>query len=155
MSNIAKRVISDKKHSARTERSVNIGKKTIQVSNFHNAAETDVNLTGRKQILIQKSRRLFFDGKTSHNLRKQIFKPYKVRFNFSKKRKRFFLLKKILNETRNFAVLFSESGKIFYFTCNRTEKIAFYFYRKVIVAENGIYSKGVKSVDTRTKFPYN
>lgn len=84
------------------------------------------------------------------------FKPYKVRFNFSKKRKMFFLLKKILNETRNFAVPFSESGKVFYFTCNRTEKIALYaFYRKVIVAENGIYSKGVKSVDTRTKFPYN
>ena len=34
--------------------------KTIQVSNFHNAAETDVNLTGREQVLIQKSRRLFF-----------------------------------------------------------------------------------------------
>lgn len=57
-----KEIISDKKHSARTERSINIGKKTIQVSNFHNAAETDVNLTGRKQILIQKSRCLFFDG---------------------------------------------------------------------------------------------
>lgn len=44
-------------------------KKTIQVSNFHNAAETDVNLTGRKQLLIQKSR-CFFDGKTAHYLRK-------------------------------------------------------------------------------------
>lgn len=44
--------------------------KTIQVSNFHNAAETDVNLTGREQVLIQKSRCLFFDGKTVHNLRK-------------------------------------------------------------------------------------
>lgn len=70
LSNIAKRVISDKKQSARTERSINIGKKTIQVSNFHNAAETDVNLTGREQVLIQKSRCLFFDGKTVHNLRK-------------------------------------------------------------------------------------
>ena len=46
-------------------------KKTIQVSNFHNATETDVNLTGQKQILIQKSRRLFFDGKTAHYLLKQ------------------------------------------------------------------------------------
>lgn len=45
-------------------------KKTIQVSNFHNAAETDVNLTGREQVLIQQSRCLFFDGKTVHNLRK-------------------------------------------------------------------------------------
>ena len=44
--------------------------KTIQVSNFHNAAETDVNLTGREQVLIQKSRCLFFDGKTVHYLRK-------------------------------------------------------------------------------------
>ena len=58
------------------------------------------------------------------------FKPYKVRFNFSKKRKRFFLLKKKMSETRNFAVLFSESGKVFYFTCNRTEKIALYFLPK-------------------------
>lgn len=89
------------------------------MSNFHNAAEIDVNLTGRKQILIQKSRCLFFDGKTAQNLRKQFFKPYKVRFNFSKKRSWFFLLKKILNETRNFAVSFSESGKVFYFACNR------------------------------------
>ncbi|OKZ57780.1 MAG: hypothetical protein BHV97_02450 [Clostridium sp. CAG:349_48_7] len=58
------------------------------------------------------------------------FKPYKVRFNFSKKRKRFFLLKKILNKTRNIAVSFSESGKVFYFTCNRTEIIALYFLPK-------------------------
>lgn len=130
MSNIAKRVISDKKQSARTERSINIGKKTIQVSNFHNAAETDVNLTGRKQVLIQKSRCLFFDGNTARYLRKKNFKPYIVRFNFSKKRRWFFLLKKILNETRNFAVLFSESGKVFCFTCNRTEKIALCFLPK-------------------------
>ena len=100
------------------------------MSNFHNAAETDVNLTGRKQVLIQKSRCLFFDGKTAQYLRKQFFKPYIVRFNFSKKRKRFFLLKKILNETRNFAVPFSESGKVFYFARNRTEKIALYFLPK-------------------------
>ena len=53
------------------ETALNIGKKTIQVSNFHNAAETDVNLTGREQVLIQKSRCLFFDGKTAHYLLKQ------------------------------------------------------------------------------------
>ena len=154
LSNIAKRVILDKKHSARTERNINIGKKTIQVSNFHNAAETDVNLTGRKQILIQKSRCLFFMEK-QRIIFGNNFKPYKVRFNFSKKRKRFILLKKKMSETRNIAVPFSESGKVFYFARNRTEIIALYFYRKVIGAENGIYSKGVKSVDTRTKFPYN
>lgn len=53
---------NEKKHKHR--------EKTIQVSNFHNAAETDVNLTGREQVLIQKSRCLFFDGKTVHNLQK-------------------------------------------------------------------------------------
>lgn len=84
------------------------------MSNFHSAAGTNVNLTGRKQILIQKSCCLFFDGKR-HIIFGNIFKPYLVRFNFSKKRSRFFLLKKILNETRNFAVPFSESGKVFYF----------------------------------------
>lgn len=89
------------------------------------------------------------------NIFENNFKPYEVRFSFSKKRSWFFLLKKILNETRNFAVSFSERGNVFYFTCNRTEKSTYTFYRKVIGAENGIYSKGVKSVDTRTKFPYN
>lgn len=155
LSNIAKRVISDKKQSARTEKSVNIGKKTIQVSKFHNAAETDVNLTGRKQVMIQWGCCLFFDGKTVIIFGKN-FKPYKVRFNFSKKRKRFFLLKKILNETRNIAVPEFRKRKGFLF-CAQTEreKSPYTFYRKVIVAENGIYSKGVKSVDTRTKFPYN
>ena len=44
LSNIAKRVISDKKQSARTERSINIGRKTIQVSNFYSRAETNINL---------------------------------------------------------------------------------------------------------------
>ena len=129
LSNIAIRVISDKKQSAWTARSIIIGKKTIQVSNFHNAAETDVNLTGRKQTLIQKSRCLFFDGKTAIIFGKN-FKPYKVRFNFSKKKKKVFLLKKFLNETRNIAVPFSERGKVFYFARNRTEKIALYFLPK-------------------------
>ena len=121
LSNTATRVISDKKQSARTERSINIGRKTIQVSNFYSRAETNINL---------KERLFVFWRKTAQNLRKQFFKPYKVRFNFSKKRKRFFLLKKILNETRNIAVSFSENGKVFYFTCNRTEKIALYFLPK-------------------------
>lgn len=57
------------------------------------------------------------------------FKPYKVRFNFSKKRKEFFLLKKILNETRNVAVSFSENGKFFYFARNRTK------YRLILFTE--------------------
>lgn len=78
--------------------------KTIQVSNFHNPAEADVNLTGRKQVMIQWGCCLFFLTGKRHIIFGNIFKPYKVRFNFSKKRKMFFLLKKILNETRNIAV---------------------------------------------------
>ena len=71
LSDIAKRVISDKKTQCENENKRKHRKKTIQVSNFHNATETDVNLTWRKQVLIQKSRCLFFDGKTAHYLRKQ------------------------------------------------------------------------------------
>lgn len=152
---LQKRVNSDKKQSARTERSINIGKKTIQVSNFHNAAETDVNLTGRKQILIQSGCCLFFLTGKRHIIFGNIFKPYLVRFNFSKKRKRFFLLKKILNETRYLPFRFPKAEKFFILRATERKKSPYTFYRKVIGAENGIYSKGVKSVDTRTKFPYN
>ena len=90
LSNIAKRVISDKKQSARTERSINIGKKTIQVSNFHNAAETDVNLTGRKQILIQKSCCLFFDGKRHIIFENNFLNRTKYGLIFQKREKGFF-----------------------------------------------------------------
>lgn len=41
---LQKRVLSDKKQSARMERRINIGKKTIQVSNFHNRAEINTYL---------------------------------------------------------------------------------------------------------------
>lgn len=74
---------------------------------------------------------------------------------FQKSETGVFLLKKILNETRNFAVDVFESGKVFYFYVQPNETTAFLFFRKVFVAGNGIYSKGVKSVDTRKKFPYN
>jgi len=83
------------------------------------------------------------------------FKPYKVRFNFSKKRKRFFLLKKILNETRYLPFRFPKAERFFILRATERKKSPYTFYRKVIGAKNGIYSKGVKSVDTRTKFPYN
>ena len=85
-----KEIISDKKHSARTERRVNIGKKTIQVSNFHNAAETDVNLTGRKQILIQKSCCLFFDGKRHIIFENNFLNRTKYGLIFQKREKGFF-----------------------------------------------------------------
>lgn len=147
LSNIAKRVISDKKQSARTERSINIGKKTIQVSNFHNREDTNINSKEPLFVFWRKNGTL--SSKTILNRTKYglIFRKREAGF--------FFFLKKILNETRNIAVPFSESGKVFYFARNRTEKSPYTFYRKVIGAENGIYSKGVKSVDTRTKFPYN
>ena len=63
--------------------------KTIQVSNFHNSAETDVSLTWRKQILIQKSRRLFFDGKTAVSSEK-ILNRTKYGLIFQKREKGFF-----------------------------------------------------------------
>lgn len=152
---LQKRVNSDKKQSARTERSINIGKKTIQVSNFHNAAETDVNLTGRKQVMIQWGCCLFFDGKTVI-IFGNIFKPYKVRFNFSKKRNRGFSFEKDLerNEKHRCSRV-PKAERFFILRATERKKSPYTFYRKVIGAENGIYSKGVKSVDTRTKFPYN
>ena len=64
--------------------------KTIQMSNFHNATETDVNLIGRKQVLIQKSRRLFFDGKTAQYLRKKILNRTMYGLIFRKREKGFF-----------------------------------------------------------------
>ena len=60
------------------------------MSNFHNAAETDFNLTGQKQILIQKSRCLFFDGKTAQYLRKKILNRTKYGLIFQKREKGFF-----------------------------------------------------------------
>ncbi len=41
LSNIAKKKEFRKKNKTREWKSVNIGKKTIQVSNFHNPAETN------------------------------------------------------------------------------------------------------------------
>lgn len=153
---LQKRVNSDKKQSARTKRSINIGKKTIQVSNFHNAAETDVNLTGRKQILIQSGCCLFFLTGKRHIIFGNIFKPYKVRFNFSKKRNRGFSFEKDLerNEKHRCSRV-PKAERFFILRATERKKSPYTFYRKVIGAENGIYSKGVKSVDTRTKFPYN
>lgn len=52
------------------------------------------------------------------------------------------------------SVFRKRNGFLFYVQPNG-KKSPHTFYRKVIGAENGIYSKGVKSVDTRTKFPYN
>ncbi len=84
------------------------------------------------------------------------FKPYKVRFNFSKKRSRFFLFfEKDLERNEKFCRSVFRKRKGFLFYVQPNGKTPYTFYRKVIVAENGIYSKGVKSVDTRTKFPYN
>ena len=61
------------------------------MSNFHNAAETDVNLTGREQVLIQKSRCLLTENsaksseiilnRTKYGL---IFQKRKKGFSFEK-----------------------------------------------------------------------
>ena len=93
MSNIAKSVISDKKQSARMERSINIGKKTIQVSNFYNRAETNTNSI--------RAFACFLTGKQLLSLEKN-FKPYNVRFNFSKKRNRGFSFEKDLERNEKF-----------------------------------------------------
>jgi hypothetical protein len=50
---------------------------------------------------------------------------------------------------------FPKAERFFILRATERKKSPYTFYRKVIGAENGIYSKGVKSVDTRTKFPYN
>lgn len=94
------------------------------MSNFHNAAETDINLTGRKQTLIQKSRCLFFDGKTAHYLRKY-FKPYKVRFNFPKKEKKFFSFEKDLERNEKFCrfVFRKLKGFLFYVQPNGKNRL--------------------------------
>lgn len=51
--------------------------------------------------------------------------------------------------------VFRKRKGFFILRATERKKSPYTFYRKVMVAGNGIYSKGVKSVDTRTKFPYN
>lgn len=123
------------------------------MSNFHNPAEIDINLTGREQILIQKSGCLFFDGKTVIIFGKKFLTVLCTVKLFEKTR--IFLLKKILNETRYLPFRFPKAERFFILRATERKKSPYTFYRKVIGAKNGIYSKGVKSVDTRTKFPYN
>lgn len=60
------------------------------MSNFHNAAETDVNLTGREQVLIQKSRCLFFDGKRHKIFENNFLNRTKYGLIFQKREKGFF-----------------------------------------------------------------
>jgi hypothetical protein len=85
------------------------------VSNFHNAAETDVNLTGRKQILIKRAVVCFFMEK-QRNIFGNNFKPYKVRFNFLKKGKRVFSFEKEneRNEKYRRSVFRKQEGFLFY-----------------------------------------
>ena len=72
---LQKRVLSDKKQSARKERRINIGKKTIQVSNFHNPAETNTDSKGRL---------LVFWRKTAYYLLKKILNRTKYGLIFQK-----------------------------------------------------------------------
>lgn len=123
-----KETISDKNKARKRKKSIYIGKKTIQMSNFHNPAEIDINLTGREQILIQKSGCLFFGGKTVIIFGK-IFLTVLCTVKLFEKT-RIFLLKKILNETRNIAVPDFRKRKDLFFV-RRNEIIAFLFIQKV------------------------
>lgn len=92
------------------------------MSNFHNAAETDVNLTGREQVLIQKSRCLFFDGKTA--VSSEIFlNRTKYGLIFQKREKDF-----ERNEKYRRFVFRKRKGFLFYAQPNG--KIALYFLPK-------------------------
>lgn len=122
------------------------------MSNFHNAAETDVNLTGRKQILIQSGCCLFFLTGKRHIIFGNIFKPYLVRFNFSKKRSRFFLLKKILNETRTFVVPFSENGKVFILRATERKNRLILFTEKLSGRETAFIQKASNRLTREQNF---
>lgn len=113
------------KQSAKKEKSIYIGKKTIQMSNFHNPAEIDINLTGREQILIQKSGCLFFGGKTVIIFGK-IFLTVLCTVKLFEKT-RIFLLKKTLNETRNIAVpVFRKRKDLFFCATKRNNRLFVY-----------------------------
>ena len=129
LSNIAKSVISDKKQSARTKRSINIGKKTIQVSNFHNAAESDVNLIGRKQVLIQKSRCLFFDGKTAVSS-EIILNRTKYGLIFQKREKGFFFWKRSWTKREILPFRFPKAERFFILRATEREKTPYTFLPK-------------------------
>lgn len=99
--------------------------KTIQMSNFHNPAEIDINLTGREQILIQKSGCLFFGGKTVIIFGK-IFLTVLCTVKLFEKT-RIFLLKKTLNETRNIAVpVFRKRKDLFFCATKRNNRLFVY-----------------------------
>ena len=66
-----------------------------------------------------------------------------------------FSFEKDLERNEKFCRSVFRKRKGFLFYVQPNEITAFLFIQKKLRAENGIYSKGVKSVDTRTKFPYN
>ena len=141
LSNIAKRVISDKKQSARTERSINIGKKTIQVSNFHNAAETDVNLTGRKQILIQKSRCLFFDGKRHIIFENNFLNRTKYGLIFQKREKGFFFWKRSWTKREILPFRFPKAERFFILRATERKNRLILFTEKLSWRETAFIQK--------------
>lgn len=94
------------------------------MSNFHNAAETDVNLTGRKQVLIQKSCCLFFDGNTARYLRKKILNRTQYGLIFQKREKGF-SFEKDLERNENFCrfVFRKRKGFLFYVQPNGKNRL--------------------------------
>ena len=74
---------------------------------------------------------------------------------FQKREKGFSFEKDFERNEKFCRSVFRKTERFFILRATEWKKSPYIFYRKVIGAENGIYSKGVKSVDTRTKFPYN
>lgn len=97
---------------------------------------------------------MFFDGKTAVSSEK-ILNRTKYGLIFQKREKGFFFWKRSWTKREISPFRFPKAERFFILRATERKKSPYTFYRKVIVAGNGIYSKGVKSVDTRTKFPYN
>lgn len=127
-------------------KNISIGKKTIQVSSFHNAAETNINSKEPSFVFWRKNGTLSSET---------ILNRTKYGLIFQKREDGFFFWKRSWTKREILPFRFPKAERFFILRATERKKSPYIFYRKVIVVENGIYSKGVKSVDTRTKFPYN
>ena len=151
LSNIAKRVISDKKHSARTEWSINIGKKTIQVSNFHNAAETDVNLTGRKQILIWTPLFVFW-RKNGALSSEKILNRTKYGLIFQKKKKGFFFWKRFWTKREILPFRFPKAERFFILRATERKNRLILFTEKLSGRKTAFIQKALNRLTREQNF---
>lgn len=99
------------------------------MSNFHNAAETDVDLTGREQVLIQKNRCLFFDGKRHKIFENNFLNRTKYGLIFQKREKGFFFWKRFWTKREISPFRFPKTES-FLFYVQPNGKIALYFLPK-------------------------